>query len=105
MALNAAPMIAGQVGGDTQQPGSERRAATIGGDGAKCRNEGILRDISCDIWISKHAKDNAIDRLLVVQHQLVKGVDVASLTTDNELFLIFPCGLAHNATHLCCYLA
>src|SRR5579884_883148 len=104
MALDTSPVIAGQIGSDTQQPGTKRRATTIRGNGAKSSNEGVLRHISRHIWISKHTKDNAIHRLLVAQHQQIKGVDVASLTTDNELFLILPCGLTHMLADLFCYL-
>src|SRR5947209_1170487 len=98
-------MITGQVGGNTQQPGTERRATTISGNSTKSSNKRILRHISSHIWITKHAKDNAIDRLLVAQYQLIKGVNVSSLTTGNKLLLIVSCRLVHMLPHLFCYLS
>jgi hypothetical protein len=63
-------------------------------------HECILRNIGCYICIAEHTQDSPIGHLLVAQYQLIKGVDITTLTAGDELFFIVSHKICHLAASL-----
>src|SRR5436189_6443330 len=99
MALCTPPVIAGSIGGYAHQPGTERGPAAKRLYTAKGSNEYILRDIGCNVTIPKHAEDDAIRALLIIQYQLIERADIPKLAAGNEFSLILSHKLCHMLPH------
>src|SRR5690606_34596770 len=77
-------LVPAQIGGDAQEPGPEGLAAERA-DVAPRRDERLLRDVLRRLGLPQHAIAEVVDQGLVLDDQLIEGVEIAVLGSGGAI--------------------
>ena len=95
----SAQQVVGRVGHDLQQPGTER-TATISAHILECLNETVLGGVLAEGGIAQQGIGVVISQGLVLQYQLVEGIQIAARGALGECAFGTSIGLGFRVGHL-----
>lgn len=76
-----ADVVAGEVGGDAEEPPLEGAGLAQGVEALPGFEEGALGDVSGVVMVSEHPNEGVVEGLLKLLNQLSKSVEISPLST------------------------